>query len=735
MSGTRYRSLPRFRSFSKEPTTKELANHINLFAGQLEQNFLEVDRAVSTDDLDTKTGFEVTVAEIGTGSITSTQIAAAAITNTELNASIIANQSEITSLDLTNDDCLFLDATNTSLKKAATGEILDAVTGDVTFSVAGLAAITSDSIVNADINSSAAIIDSKLATLSTAGKVALSALEIDGGTDIGAALTTSDLIIVDDGAGGTNRKTTLARVNTLVQTAGGFPLTALDIDGATDIGASIVDADLFIVDDGAGGTNRKTTAARLATYIESGINGDISISSGTAAIGSGVIVNADVSGSAAIDMSKTALSAGTNVTLSSNTLNVDDAFLINSGDDATSGTITSAGLKVNVAAGAGDVALQFQQGGTTSFVVGIDDSDSDTFKIHSSTSLADTSDFKLTAAGAAAFAGEVAAASLDISGDVDVDGTLETDALTIAGVTIAETISDTIGAMITSNTETGITVTYDDSDNTLDFVIGSEAIASTMIAADAITGAKLADNAINSEHYTDGSIDTAHIADDNVTQAKIADDAVGADQLASDAVVTASIVDDNVTQAKIADDAVGADQLASNAVVNASIASGAAIADSKLDTITTANKVGLAALDIDGGTDIGANLVDADLFAVDDGAGGTNRKTAASRIKTYVSDLTLTTAAQTAITSVGTLTTLAVNATGTNATLQYSGTAGKPCLTLDQDDVDAPVFTFLATEGDGAGNSIETGSVGSITKYVKVKVGTTVMYMPLYAAS
>tara|TARA_R110000850_G_scaffold12717_2_gene42309 strand:- start:590 stop:2587 length:1998 start_codon:yes stop_codon:yes gene_type:complete len=665
MSGTRYRSLPRFRSFSKEPTTKELANHINLFAGQLEQNFLEVDRAVSTDDLDTKTGFEVTVAEIGTGSITSAQIAAAAITNTELNASVIANQDEITSLDLTNDDFLFLDATNTSLKKAATGEILDAVTGDVTFSVAGLAAITSNSIVNADINSSAAIVDSKLATIATAGKVALTALEIDGGTDIGAALTTSDLIIVDDGAGGTNRKAALSRINTLVQTAGGFPLTALDIDGATDIGAAVVDADLFIVDDGAGGTNRKTTAARLATYIESGISGDISISSGTAAIGSGVIVNADISGSAAIDMSKTALSAGTNVTLSSNTLNVDDAFLINSGDDATSGTITSAGLKVNVTAGAGDVALQFQQGGTTGFVVGIDDSDSDTFKIHSSTSLADTSDFKLTAAGAAAFAGEVAAASLDISGDVDVDGTLETDALTIGGVTLAETIADTIGAMVDSNTETGISVTYDDSDNTLDFVIGAGAIVNSMLA----------------------------------------------------------------------DDAVGADELASNAVVNASIASGAAIADSKLDTITTANKVGLAALDIDGGTDIGANLVDADLFAVDDGAGGTNRKTAASRIKTYVSDLTLTTAAQTGITSVGTLTGLAVNATGTNATLQYSGSSGNPCLTLDQDDVDAPVFTFLATEGSGADNSIETGSVGSITKYIKVKVGTTVMYMPLYAAS
>ena len=37
-----------------------------------------------------------------------------------------------------------------------------------------------------------------------------------------------------------------------------------------------------------------------------------------------------------------------------------------------------------------------------------------------------------------------------------------------------------------------------------------------------------------------------------------------------------------------------------------------------------------------GATDIGANIADADLFLIDDGAGGTLRKTAASRIKTYV---------------------------------------------------------------------------------------------------
>ena len=40
--------------------------------------------------------------------------------------------------------------------------------------------------------------------------------------------------------------------------------------------------------------------------------------------------------------------------------------------------------------------------------------------------------------------GVVTAASLDISGNVDVDGTLETDALTIDGVSLSETIADTV---------------------------------------------------------------------------------------------------------------------------------------------------------------------------------------------------------------------------------------------------------------------------------------------------
>jgi hypothetical protein len=71
-----------------------------------------------------------------------------------------------------------------------------------------------------------------------------------------------------------------------------------------------------------------------------------------------------------------------------------------------------------------------------------------------------------------------------------------------------------------------------------------------------------------------------------------------------------------------------------SAVSNAMLAG--SIADSKLNQIATAGKVALSAIELDGGTDIGGALVDGDLFMVDDGADGTMRKSAMSRLKTYI---------------------------------------------------------------------------------------------------
>ncbi len=101
------------------------------------------------------------------------------------------------------------------------------------------------------------------------GSINVADIDLDGATDIGAALADADLFLVDDGAGGTMRKATASRVKTYMGAAtGAFSVENLDIDGSTDIGANLADADLFIVDDGAGGTNRKSAISRIATYIE-----------------------------------------------------------------------------------------------------------------------------------------------------------------------------------------------------------------------------------------------------------------------------------------------------------------------------------------------------------------------------------------------------------------------------------------------------------------------------------
>lgn len=132
-------------------------------------------------------------------------------------------------------------------------------------------------------------------------------LDIDGAADIGAALADADLIVVDDGALGTNRKSAMSRVFTYIETkiqglsAKTTPvdadilmiqdsaaanalkeltianlktlvltdvaITNIDLDGGADIGADLADADLILVDDGAGGTNRKSAMSRVWTYI------------------------------------------------------------------------------------------------------------------------------------------------------------------------------------------------------------------------------------------------------------------------------------------------------------------------------------------------------------------------------------------------------------------------------------------------------------------------------------
>lgn len=132
------------------------------------------------------------------------------------------------------DGSYYQNASNLNAGTLPAGQF-PALTGDITTTAGSLTtAIAAGVIVNADINASAAIADTKLGTISTADKVSLSALNIDGGTDIGAALVDADLIIVDDGGAGTNRKAAVTRITDYV-----FGKVSGDITIASNGSASI----------------------------------------------------------------------------------------------------------------------------------------------------------------------------------------------------------------------------------------------------------------------------------------------------------------------------------------------------------------------------------------------------------------------------------------------------------------------------------------------------------------
>ena len=75
------------------------------------------------------------------------------------------------------------------------------------------------------------------------GSLALDDLDIDGGTDIGADLVDADEIIVDDGGGGTNRRCDMSRVKTYIGEVGYVKLvsdTDLDGDSSWVVGSSYI---------------------------------------------------------------------------------------------------------------------------------------------------------------------------------------------------------------------------------------------------------------------------------------------------------------------------------------------------------------------------------------------------------------------------------------------------------------------------------------------------------------
>ena len=262
-------------------------------------------------------------------------------------------------------------------------------------------------------------------------------------------------------------------------------------------------------------------------------------------------------------------------------------------------------------------------------------------------------DIDMAASGDATFNNKVIAAELDISGDVDVDGTLEADAITVDGVALGTFIRDTVGTnMVSSNTESGITVTYDTSNDNIDFAVDA--------AQTGITSLLATDIKIGEDDQTKIDFETAdeiHFYANNVSLVSLTNENSG------DAVLTVPTADKNFT-IKGTDGSSGITALdidmadAGKATFNGDVNVGGevqtanigytdgdnamSIADGGAVTFSQApvfpdGSINIADLDIDGGSDIGADLTTSDLIVVDDGANGTNRKAALSRLTTFMS--------------------------------------------------------------------------------------------------
>ena len=119
--------------------------------------------------------------------------------------------------------------------------------------------------------------------------------------------------------------------------------------------------------------------------------------------------------------------------------------------------------------------------------------------------------------------GGVTSNSLDIEGDVDINGTLEADAITVGGVTLDSTIGAAVGGMVSSNTESGIAVTYQASDNTLDFDVNDPVITLTGAVTGSATMTNLGSVTIATTSGV-GDIVEADIANDAVSRAKLKDE-------------------------------------------------------------------------------------------------------------------------------------------------------------------------------------------------------------------
>ena len=175
---------------------------------------------------------------------------------------------------LTTPTIAEIDSGSTITLDATTDIVLDAGGADVIFKDDGTSILTLTNN-STDVDFTVATQDKDINFKGDDGGSGITALSLDM-SDAGTAVFNHDIRIADDGQIGSASDPDAMTISSSgvvtfsqapVFPDGVVPLVDLDIDGGTDIGADLTTSDLIIVDDGAGGTNRKAALSRLTTFM------------------------------------------------------------------------------------------------------------------------------------------------------------------------------------------------------------------------------------------------------------------------------------------------------------------------------------------------------------------------------------------------------------------------------------------------------------------------------------
>ena len=566
---------------------------------------------------------------------------------------------------------------------------IDTLTVDENATVAGNLTVTGNGVINGNVDLGNATSDTITATGRFDSDLVPSS---DNARDLGASgLEWKDLYI--DGTANidtlvadtakisdlTSGRVVLAGSSGEIEDSGNltFDGSTLAVTGSQTISVSLdVDGHTDLDNMGVSGVGTITQLVSTTATVGAGLtvtgtidgNGGANIS-GAETILSSATVSDLTNNRVVIAGSSGALEDSGNLTFDGSTLAVTGSQTI-SGNIDVDGTTNLDAVDID---GAVDMASSLTLAGNADFNGNLDvdgTSNLDAVDIDGAVDMAST----LTLAGNADFNGNLdvdgttnldavdidgavdMASSLTLAGNADFNGNLDVDGTTnLDGTNIAGALAVSGSASVDNISLDGNTITSSSGNLTIDSNGGTTTINDNAIISGNLT--------VNGTTTTINST-TVNIDDKNFQVATGAADDAAADgagftvdsgdgdktwnfeatgdnwgsseniNLASGKVL--KVNNTSILSSTTLGSSVVTSSLTSLGTIGTGVWQGTAINDTYLGTIDNANKVSLSALNIDGGTDIGAALVDADEIIVDDGGGGTNRRSDMSRVKTYI---------------------------------------------------------------------------------------------------